>query len=441
MMLAVLKSFATWRYQARRNVTVLLLAEEGVREPNLADESALADVVIRLALEPVTQTTPITRREKIAWKQDLLFCEVAKGRGLPIRRQPCCFEFVRGRAAADSGIKFYPTYAAKGVVSLFYENKPQCDVINSLRTVDVPTSYPHLLISRFTRNDLQRMYSVMRDSQRVPPRHPMMLSHVDEYWVSLLRQAGLLLPIPPDRLSLFSLPIQEGPDPADKSTRVIGELTRSKGKMYRDNDGNYLAVPQMANVGMLVYRKDLLRAIREPGPPETWEDLIRICKTLRREGKDHKLLLETQTYDTLLITALEMGWAHGALWRTRKEGDSLRIEFEDGSGPADLIAAFLRLHSLIHHDQLVPPSSTVDVKRGHNGAAELTVADDGPGLADERQVFERFYTGDAQRGAGLGLAIARELAERMNGSISTGHRNPGAAFTVTLPGDRGRPSS
>ena len=29
----------------------------------------------------------------------------------------------------------------------------------------------------------------------------------------------------------------------------------------------------------------------------------------------------------------------------------------------------------------------------------------------------------------------------MNGSISTGHRNPGAAFTVTLPGDRGRPSS
>jgi len=83
---------------------------------------------------------------------------------------------------------------------------------------------------------------------------------------------------------------------------------------------------------------------------------------------------------------------------------------------------------------------TVTAER-NNGAAELTVADDGPGLVDEHQVFDRFYTGDAQRGAGLGLAIARELAERMDGSIRTAHRPAGAAFTVKLPGDRGRPSS
>ena len=52
-----------------------------------------------------------------------------------------------------------------------------------------------------------------------------------------------------------------------------------------------------------------------------------------------------------------------------------------------------------------------------NGAAELTVADTGPGLPEgtRAKAFERFYTGDAARGAGLGLAIARELAERMEG--------------------------
>ena len=61
---------------------------------------------------------------------------------------------------------------------------------------------------------------------------------------------------------------------------------------------------------------------------------------------------------------------------------------------------------------------TVSAQR-YNGAAELTVADTGPGLpaGARSKVFERFYTGDAARGAGLGLAIARELAERMDGRL------------------------
>ncbi|MGI8660007.1 MAG: sensor histidine kinase, partial [Thermoleophilaceae bacterium] len=81
---------------------------------------------------------------------------------------------------------------------------------------------------------------------------------------------------------------------------------------------------------------------------------------------------------------------------------------------------------------------TVTAERD-NGAAELTVADEGPGLSDAAQVFDRFYTGDATRGAGLGLAIARELAERMDGSIRADQPTRGAAFVLTLPGAPGRP--
>jgi signal transduction histidine kinase len=81
-----------------------------------------------------------------------------------------------------------------------------------------------------------------------------------------------------------------------------------------------------------------------------------------------------------------------------------------------------------------PQGTHVTISSGRaNGAAAVTVADDGPGLPDGRQVFERFYTGDAARGAGLGLAIARELAERMDGSLRAEIRASGSAFTLELP--------
>jgi two-component system OmpR family sensor kinase len=70
-----------------------------------------------------------------------------------------------------------------------------------------------------------------------------------------------------------------------------------------------------------------------------------------------------------------------------------------------------------------------------NGAAGFTVADAGPGLPDgsRAKVFERFYTGDAARGAGLGLAIARELAERMDGRLRVSSQPGGTVFTLELP--------
>jgi two-component system, OmpR family, sensor kinase len=79
---------------------------------------------------------------------------------------------------------------------------------------------------------------------------------------------------------------------------------------------------------------------------------------------------------------------------------------------------------------------TVSATR-YNGAAELTVADTGPGLpaGARAKVFERFFTGDAARGAGLGLAIARELAERMDGRLVLTTERGSTSFTLELPAD------
>ena len=78
---------------------------------------------------------------------------------------------------------------------------------------------------------------------------------------------------------------------------------------------------------------------------------------------------------------------------------------------------------------------TISASR-RNGAAKLTVADSGPGLEDgaATQVFDRFFTGDSQHGgAGLGLAIAKELAQRMHGEIRLNARPGRTAFTLELP--------
>ena len=83
------------------------------------------------------------------------------------------------------------------------------------------------------------------------------------------------------------------------------------------------------------------------------------------------------------------------------------------------------------------PEGTDVTVRAHrdNGAAEVTVADTGPGLPASAggKVFERFYTGDAARGAGLGLAIARELAERMDGRLTLRSAPGNTRFTLELP--------
>ena len=69
------------------------------------------------------------------------------------------------------------------------------------------------------------------------------------------------------------------------------------------------------------------------------------------------------------------------------------------------------------------------------------VTDEGPGLTEEQlaRVFERFYRVDPARsrdlgGSGIGLAIARALAQAMGGRVSAASPGPGqgATFTVVL---------
>lgn len=71
------------------------------------------------------------------------------------------------------------------------------------------------------------------------------------------------------------------------------------------------------------------------------------------------------------------------------------------------------------------------------GTATLTVRDDGPGVpeAERERIFGRFERGAGDQGAGfgLGLAIGRELARRMEGDLVLEQDGPGATFVLALP--------
>jgi signal transduction histidine kinase len=85
-----------------------------------------------------------------------------------------------------------------------------------------------------------------------------------------------------------------------------------------------------------------------------------------------------------------------------------------------------------------PAGSAIEVHVGPSGPmAAITVTDHGPGIpADQHQrVFERFWRGDARPGHGLGLPIARQIAEAHGGSLtvtSPGPSGDGAVFRLTL---------
>ena len=82
-----------------------------------------------------------------------------------------------------------------------------------------------------------------------------------------------------------------------------------------------------------------------------------------------------------------------------------------------------------------PPQVRVELHHDPGRGLVLSVADNGPGVADPDLVFVDGYTtkaAAADRRRGTGLALVQKLVRRHGGGISVANRD-GAVFTVTLP--------
>jgi signal transduction histidine kinase len=140
-------------------------------------------------------------------------------------------------------------------------------------------------------------------------------------------------------------------------------------------------------------------------------------------------------------------FAHVAL-RHRDQAAARGVELRQVvAGEADQIVADPdRVEQVV--DNLVanalrhtPDGGAVEMQAGRaDGAAVLTIADSGEGIAPEHlpHVFDRFYKVDPARagaaaGSGLGLAICKAIVVAHGGTIVVTSRPGGTVFTITLP--------
>jgi signal transduction histidine kinase len=91
--------------------------------------------------------------------------------------------------------------------------------------------------------------------------------------------------------------------------------------------------------------------------------------------------------------------------------------------------------------KFAPEDGTIDVgvRRRDDGAVEIAVTDNGPGISDaeKNKVVERFYRGDASRGTpgvGLGLSLVQAVAKLHGSALELSDGNPGLRVVLTISG-------
>jgi signal transduction histidine kinase len=172
--------------------------------------------------------------------------------------------------------------------------------------------------------------------------------------------------------------------------------------------------------------------------------LSRLVDDLRAlaQAEAGQLRLERQPTD---LADLLRGVVAGFKLQAESQGQALRLEVPPNLPLVDADPQRVRqmVANLISNAFRHAPDSgrvTVEATR-RSGAVQISVADDGPGIAPEDlpYVFDRFWQGGkvrvkgADSSGGLGLAIARELVRAHGGQIWVESKvGEGTTFHFTL---------
>ncbi len=257
---------------------------------------------------------------------------------------------------------------------------------------------------------------------------------------------------------------QEGPGvevPLDRARDEVGDLARTLAAMQQRlqqqeearrafvaTASHELRTPLTSLDGMLELLDDDLRSER-PDLEDARALLQRARAQSRRLGRLAADLLDLSRLDAkvkMRSEAVELGELCRAVLAEFELGTAEReiaTQLDDGGsvwalGDPGSIARILRI-LLDNAVRISPEGSRLTIELRHGSDVTLSVRDQGPGVApaEREQIFRRFERGrdtGGRAGFGLGLAIGRELADRMGGQLVLGSdERPGATFTLRLP--------
>jgi signal transduction histidine kinase len=191
------------------------------------------------------------------------------------------------------------------------------------------------------------------------------------------------------------------------------------------------------------------------------ETARRSVGTIRREAGKMRGLVESLLTLTrgdegapMEVGRYDLGAVAKEATETARAAANGRVSVEFVSNEHEVTATFdrgrvLQVASILLDNAVkyTPEGGSVKVRvEEEDGGAALAVSDTGVGISEEQLplVFDRFYRADAARteeGVGLGLSIARQIAEAHGGTIEARSKlGVGSTFVLLLPRQKPGPS-
>ena len=251
-----------------------------------------------------------------------------------------------------------------------------------------------------------------------------------------------------------TIPIKNERDEIGKLTSTINDMILRLHESFAQIRQFSADASHELRTPLTVMRGEIEIALRNPKTPEDYrntlesslEEILRmstIIDNLLTLGKADQGTLDVTFSEVNLKELVEELYEDSKILAEEKE---IHVDLEAGA-PLVIVGDRFRLHQLFlnlvdNAIKYTPEGGTVRLMTSReNGSAVFTVSDTGIGIPKDEleKIFNRFYRIDKARsrekgGSGLGLSIARRIAELHRGTIeATSELGRGSVFTVKLP--------